>query len=126
MDDARFDRIAKRMAGTRSRRGLLAAGVGAVAALAGRARAATAAPYSVPLGWVCYRDRQCVPSTPTDSPNDITYCADNGQYWDGDFNCCRYSGGRCQYDGDCCGYLTCAAGYCYDYYGPPYPGPYYG
>jgi hypothetical protein len=33
-----------------------------------------------------------------------------------------YSGGRCQYDGDCCGYLICADGFCYDIYG----GPYYG
>ena len=68
--------------------------------------------YSVPLGGVCYRDRQCVPSTPTDSPNDITYCADNGQYWDGDFNCCRYSGGACFGGSGCCGALLCTDGVC--------------
>ena len=117
MDDARFDRIAKRLADRRSRRGLLAGGGALVAALAGRARAASAAPYSVPLGGVCYRDRQCVPSTPWDSPNDIVYCATNGNDWDGDYNCCRSTGGRCQHDGECCAYLICADGFCFDIYG---------
>jgi len=120
MDDARFDRIAKRLAGRRTRRGLLGGGGALVAVLVGRARAASAAPYSVPLGGVCYRTRQCAPATPRDSPNDLVYCAANGQEWDGDFNCCRFSGGRCQFDGDCCGYLICAAGFCFDIYGPPY------
>ncbi len=121
MDETRFDRIAKRFAGTRSRRGLLATGAGMVAALAVGARVGSASPYSVPLGEACYRDRQCVPSTPDDSPDDIVYCADNGQSWDAGFNCCRYGGGRCWADGDCCGYLTCNAGYCstrFDYAGP--------
>ncbi len=112
MDDARFDRIAKRFAGARSRRGLLAAGAGAVAALVAGERTAEARPYSIPIGGACYNTRQCIPSTPRDSPDDIVYCSDNGQAWDGEFNCCRYVGGRCRYDGDCCAFLYCSGGYC--------------
>ena len=120
MDDGRFDRLAKRFAGTPSRRRLLAAVAATFSALGVGSHSASASPYSVPLGGACYRDRQCVPSTPRDSPNDLVYCADNGHTYDGDFNCCRFDGGRCQYDAHCCGYLICAAGYCYDIYGPPY------
>ena len=51
----------------------------------------------------------------------IVYCADNGMRWDAGFNCCRYWGGECWDDGDCCGSLTCNLGYCssrFDYAGP--------
>lgn len=123
MDNARFDRLTKQLAGTRSRRGLLTMGLAGMAAAVGGGRSTAAAPYSVPLGGVCYRTRQCQPSTPDDSLNDLVYCADNDQWWDGEYNCCRYSGGRCYADGDCCGYLTCNAGYCssrFDYTGPAY------
>ena len=120
MDHGRFDRLAKRFAGASSRRGLLAAAAASFSALGIGSRATSAAPYSVPLGGACYRDRQCVPSTPRDSPDDLVYCAYNAQSYDGGYNCCRFDNGRCQFDGDCCGYLICADGYCYDIYGPPY------
>ncbi len=116
MDDRTFDRLTRRI----GRRGALAALAGiAVGAVGGR-REAAARPYSVPLGGACYNDRQCIPAEPGPSEN-IVYCADNGMRWDAGYNCCRYWGGECWDDGDCCGYLSCNMGYCstrFDYAGP--------
>lgn len=120
MDGARFDRVARWWGGRRSRRGVVAAGVAGLAGVVG-VRAGAARPYSVPLGGSCFHDRQCIPSTPDDPLSDIVSCRDNGLSWDGSFNCCREYAGRCWDDGDCCGYLTCNAGYCssrFDYAGP--------
>ena len=118
MDDARFDLIAKRLAGRRSRRGLLGVGAAVATALAARFRTASAAPFSVPLGGTCYRDRQCVndyvaPRGGGLNPDlQVVYCADNGFWYDGDYNCCRYEGGFCGRDEECCGGLECIGGFC--------------
>ncbi len=43
------------------------------------------------------------------------YCADNGIADDGEFNCCRYEGGRCSDEvssADCCAGLACQNGVC--------------
>lgn len=39
-------------------------------------------------------------------------CADNGVADDGALNCCRYGGGACQSDGQCCAGLLCINGAC--------------
>ena len=111
MDGRRFDRLARNSARWGSRRSVLAGGTFAIAALMGRARAASAQPYSVPLGDVCYDDSQCIPAEPGNSVN-IAYCADNGFDWDGDRNCCHGYGGWCRADSDCCGSLDCIGDMC--------------
>ena len=118
MDEARFDRLARTFGRTASRRGVLAGGGALVAALAGRVRAASAAPFSVPLGGVCYRDRQCfndyvAPRGGGLNPDlQVVYCADNNFSYDGEFNCCRYEGGFCGSDGECCGVNVCVDSFC--------------
>lgn len=39
-------------------------------------------------------------------------CADNGTADDGALNCCRYGGGACERDGQCCSGLLCVNGVC--------------
>lgn len=121
MDDARFDRLARAFGRQTSRRGAvrgLAAAAGAM--FLGRAGAgdAAAAPHSIPLGGACFQDRQCIndyipPRGAGLNPEyQIVYCADNGFYYDGDFNCCRYWGGLCDVDEHCCGDLSCVGSFC--------------
>ena len=118
MDDQSFDRLARSVAGAGSRRTLVrgfAAGVIAFALTNMRPAPAAAKPYSVPLGDACYRTIQCSPSASMRVEDEIS-CADNLIDWDGEFNCCRWRGGQCWYDSQCCGQNECIRGYCY----PPF------
>lgn len=45
----------------------------------------------------------------TDGP---TICADNGDWYDFDLNCCREDGGACRQDHDCCAKYICVDGAC--------------
>jgi hypothetical protein len=109
MDDQRFDRLARSLAGLRSRRtlvrGLLGGGLllaaGSVRLPGAAARHGRSGP-----GEPCRRDEQCV------AADTALVCAWNGYGGDGDFNCCTYEGGRCFDDGGCCGYGVCAGGFC--------------
>ena len=118
MDDARFDRMTKWLAGRGSRRSLLGVGAAVATAFVARTRFATAAPYSVPLGGVCYHDRQCfndyvAPRGGGLNPDfQEVYCAPNGFEYDGDFNCCRFDGGYCEWSEECCGDLDCIGNFC--------------
>jgi hypothetical protein len=120
VDKERFDRLTRAVSQAASRRGVLR-GFGALVAgiLAGPAVSDEAAARlrSVPLGGVCYNDRQCyneyVSTRRRQNPDlQIVYCADNGFTYDGAFNCCRYSGGACYVDEDCCGTRVCAKQFC--------------
>jgi hypothetical protein len=121
MDDARFDRLARSFGRPSSRRATLRRLAGATAlGLLARARPepAAARPYSVPRGGTCFHDRQCLNDyTPPRGAGlnpeyQVVYCADNGFSYDGDFNCCRYWGGFCDIDEQCCGDLSCIGGFC--------------
>ena len=120
MDAERFDQLTRRLSRGGSRRALLR-GLGLAAGLvvaAGQESATEAAPNSVPRGGVCYRDRQCyndyvAPRGAGLNPDlQIVYCADNGFWYDGEFNCCRYEGGFCDFDEECCGYRSCINNFC--------------
>jgi hypothetical protein len=121
MDAERFDQLTRGLSRGPSRRVLLrrlAGVVGGLVATTQANRAAEAAPHSVPLGGPCYRDRQCyndyeAPRGAGLNPDlQIPYCADNGFFYDGEFNCCRYEGGACYADEHCCGYRSCVNGFC--------------
>lgn len=128
MESQRFDRLTRRLARRASRRSALG-GLGAVlAALATGPRAdlARATPFSVPLGGACYRDKQCIndyvaPRGAGLNPDlQIVYCAENGFWYDGELNCCRFEGGFCRRDEECCGFRSCIDSFC------SFPEPYYG
>lgn len=120
MDAKRFDRLTRRFASGGSRRNLLRgiAGGLAAAALARDFGGVEAAPHSVPRGGVCYRDQQCIndyyaPGGAGLNPDlQEVYCRDNGFWYDGELNCCRYEGGFCALDEECCGDWTCVDGFC--------------
>jgi hypothetical protein len=126
VDDTRFDLLAKRFAGKRSRRSLLGIAAAVAGAFAGRGQLASATPQSVPLGGVCYRDRQCIndyapPRGAGLNPDfQVVYCADNGFSYDGDLNCCRTGGGACGRDEECCDTAFCDDGFCS--WGPRFAG----
>ncbi len=128
MESKRFDLLTRNFARGVSRRRALR-GIAAIAAAATMARRpdpADAAPFSVPRGGACYRDRQCIndyvaPRGAGLNPDlQIVYCADNGFLYDGELNCCRYEGGFCDRDEECCGYRSCIGNFC------GFPEPYYG
>lgn len=114
MDDRGFDRLARAVAGTLSRRGAMRAAVAGAAALAAAARGEPvfARPYSIPLGGACYHTRQCIPGDPFSPYNDEVSCADNLIPWDGELNCCRWRGGECDDDSQCCGQNYCIGFFC--------------
>jgi hypothetical protein len=117
MDDRRFDSLARAVAGSGSRRGMLRGLVGAVAlAVVGR-RTPDAAAQSGYLGPgdACYDDSQCAWSDTT-----ALYCDENGFDYDGPRNCCAYYGGVCFADEGCCGSLFCTGNSCG--YGEQVPG----
>ena len=112
MDDRRFDRFARLMAGSGSRRGLLGGLAAAVATLATtwRSAPATAQRSSLGPGDSCRQDGQC---------RDFVYgsplvCGDNAFIYDGPLNCCTFLGYRCDSDQGCCGTAACINGYCSD------------
>lgn len=102
MDSRGFDTVARTIAGSGSRRGLMRALVGTVTMLALSRRASRVAAQSDPLdpGDPCQTDTQCVASGTT--------CDYVGQT--DDFRCCGYEGSRCAGDADCCGWLVCPPG----------------
>jgi len=116
----RFDTLTRRMARAGSRRTLLRAVAGGLAAavfVRGRGDV-DAAPNSVPRGGVCYHDRQCINDYYAPGGAGLNpllqevYCRDNGFWYDGELNCCRYEGGFCDYDEECCGGWSCVNGFC--------------
>jgi hypothetical protein len=119
VDEERFDRMARTVAGDRSRRGLLR-GPGRRGRRLGLVRLggsdAAAGGQTVPLGGACIRSHQCVQyavsSRGYDPRAQAVACDFNGFAYDGEFNCCRYRGGFCSVDNDCCGYLGCYGGRC--------------
>ena len=119
MDDLRFDGLARAAAGRHPRRGVLRGLIGGAAALLGAARTAGVDAHAgeVPLGGACIRSHHCVQYyTATgpgyDSGAQAVACDFNGFPADGEFNCCRYRGGFCASDHECCGWLRCLGGYC--------------
>lgn len=119
MDSERFDRLTRRLAAQASRRGLLRGIVGGIAAtIALRGGDAEARPHSVWRGGVCLRVRQCYndyipPRGAGFNPDlQVVYCAFNGFSYDGEFNCCRYEGGFCDRDEECCGFRSCINRFC--------------
>lgn len=50
---------------------------------------------------------KCTETAECDQIEEITYCADNGFAADGPLNCCRFDGGGCGSDPDCCAGLLC-------------------
>jgi hypothetical protein len=109
MDGQKFDSLARSVAGNRSRRTLVGGLLGTVAlAVSGRLRVpgATARHGVSGPGDSCRHDNQCV------AADTSLYCAWNGYGGDGDYNCCALDGSRCSWDGDCCGYGSCAGGWC--------------
>jgi hypothetical protein len=112
MDDQRFDRLARALAGNARRRTLLRTLAGSAAALlattGGGARLARAHHAALGAGDACYDSKQCVAA---DTP---LVCADNGFDYDGPLNCCTYVGSRCFNDEGCCGTAGCVGGFCAD------------
>lgn len=109
MDDRRFDRLARAVAGSGSRRGILRGLAGAVALVTlGRQvpRAAAQTGYLGP-GEACFDDSQC-----GNTRYSSMYCDDNGFAYDGPRNCCTYENGYCYSDEGCCGSLICLEGSC--------------
>ena len=109
MDERRFDRLTRAMAGNESRRSVVRAlAGGAAAALLAARRGAPASAHhgSLGPGDACYDSGQCVGA---DAP---LVCADNGFADDGPLNCCTYVGSNCGFDAACCGTATCAGGVC--------------
>jgi hypothetical protein len=122
MDDKRFDAVTRALATEGSRRGALRAAVIALPTLlSSLRRAETAAHHAkIPLGGACYHTNQCLHHVVATTrrarrraSRQAVYCADNGFRYDGAFNCCRYSGGRCERDEQCCGSRHfCRGGVC--------------
>jgi hypothetical protein len=102
VDGHRFDRFARTVAGSGSRRGLLRtlAGAAALTAVGRRTGRAVAQASQLDLGDPCQYDTQCVASGAT--------CDYVGQT--DDYRCCGYEGSRCAGDEDCCGWLVCPPG----------------
>jgi hypothetical protein len=106
MDDRQFDRLARTLGRSGSRRGAIGVLLAAAAAVLG-ARHAGAQQGWVPVGGACYNTGQCIQDGATIS----VFCDDNGFDYDGQYNCCRYEG-YCQGDEQCCGASFCYQGQC--------------
>jgi hypothetical protein len=108
MDQQRFDRLARVVAESGSRRGVLRglAGVAALLASGYRARSAEARHSYLGAGDPCRTDGECVAA---DAP---LICDDNGFAYDGPLNCCTYEGSRCGSDEGCCWDNACIDGFC--------------
>lgn len=117
MDEQRFDSLARMVAGSGSRRGILRGLAGAITLLAARQTAPAALAHHGRLGPgdPCRTDSQCVGA---DAP---LVCAYNGFDYDGSLNCCTYEGSRCGFDQACCGDAMCLNGFCSSQ--PVYSGP---
>ena len=104
-----FDTLARTVAGSGSRRGLLRGLAGTVGLLVTGRRASHVAAQSGYLGPGdgCWDDSQCanLQSSPL-------FCADNGFDYDGPLNCCTYEFGDCDSDEGCCGAAGCIDGSC--------------
>jgi hypothetical protein len=106
VDDQRFDKLARVVAGLGSRRAVLR-GLAGVATLAawGRRGAPVSAQYgNLGPGDACYDDSQCSSSLTYGSP---LVCADNGFDYDGPLNCCTGEGSYCFSDEGCCSWAYC-------------------
>jgi hypothetical protein len=117
VDDERFDRLSRLLAGAGSRRSALRGlfAFGALAAAGRRTNPASAHAYRGP-GEPCKNDSQCVGA---DVP---LVCDWNGLDHDGTSRCCAYEGDGCSSDEACCGYTICAGGVCTDMTVAPIPG----
>ncbi len=110
MDDRRFDGLTRVLAAADSRRLLRAAVVAVPAMLALPGGAETAAHHAkTPLGGAFRHTSRCLHHAVVTrrvsgrSSRQAVYCAENGFRYDGALNCCRYAGGSCQRDEQCCG-----------------------
>jgi hypothetical protein len=106
MDDRQFDRLARVLGHTRSRRSAIGVLLAAAAALFSGKRAGAQQGW-VPIGGACYNTGQCL----QDGNFISVFCDDNGFAYDGQYNCCRYEG-FCQADEECCGASFCYQGQC--------------
>src|SRR5215212_7856465 len=111
MDGFRFDDLARAVAGGPSRRSVLKGLAATLAAawfpigvpLTARAQ------NTVPLGGQCSAlgaNSEC------SQAGGAVVCSDNGIIRDGQFNCCRNTGGACSSDIQCCANLFCVNGTC--------------
>ena len=109
MDERGFDRLARAVAESGSRRGLLRglASAVALAAFGRRVPGATAQTGFLGPGEACADSSQC-----GNTRYNQMYCADNGFDYDGPLNCCTYEYGYCYGDEGCCGSLVCVEGSC--------------
>ncbi|MBA3451130.1 MAG: hypothetical protein H0T18_07955 [Chloroflexia bacterium] len=118
MDDRRFDILARLVAQSGSRRGMVRGLAGVLAMLAAKHGAQPANAHHAFLGpgESCRSDSQCFAG---DAP---LICADNGFTMDGPLNCCTYDGYGCDVDQGCCGYSSCINGVCTSIPSDPGPG----
>jgi len=121
VDDRRFDGLIRALTERGSRRGTLRGLTSLVATvLAVMREAETVARHAMtPLGGPCYHTNQCLHHGVVTRrvrrrlSRQAVYCADNGFRYDGPLNCCRYGGGTCQRDQQCCGSRHfCRSGVC--------------
>lgn len=61
---------------------------------------------NIALGGECAADAECT------IQGGVSFCRDNGINTDGRTNCCRFEGGGCGGDGQCCAGLLCVNGAC--------------
>ena len=106
MDDRRFDRLARNLGRSSSRRGAIGVLLAAAAAVVGGKRAGAQQGW-IPIGGACFNTGQCI----QDGDFISVFCDDNGFPYDGEYNCCRYQG-YCQGDEQCCGESICFQGQC--------------
>ena len=106
MDDRRFDRLARSLGRSRSRRSAIGVLLATAAAALGGRRAGAQQGW-VPIGGACFNTGQCI----QDGDFISVFCDDNGFPYDGEYNCCRYQG-YCQGDEQCCGESICYQGQC--------------
>ena len=109
MDGRAFDGLARTVAASESRRGLLRRMSMALAFLALGQRVPHVAAQTGYLGpgAPCTDSSQCGASRYNEM-----FCDDNGTSYDGILNCCAYEYGYCDDDSWCCGDLTCIQGSC--------------
>lgn len=109
MDDRGFDSLARAVAQSGSRRGILRGVAAALALLASGRRISDVAAQTGYLGpgEPCYDSSQC-----GDTKYNAMFCDDNGFDYDGPLNCCAYEYGYCYSDEGCCGSLACVQGSC--------------
>lgn len=108
MDTLAFDHLARACAYPTTRRRVLGAAVGLLAARSGVPGANAQAPSreNIPLGGACSANSECSQFQGCYDAGPIV-CAENGIAEDGPLNCCLGEGGLCGSNAHCCGSLLC-------------------